>query len=74
MGTLETSSFEWDDDKDKLNRKKHGVPFVLAQYAFADPHRVILEDISHSTEDEKRLLLRGQNWRRYYDGKIYLSR
>ena len=27
--------------------------FSLAQYAFADPHRVIAEDLGHS-EDEKR--------------------
>jgi uncharacterized protein len=26
----------------------------LAQYAFADPKRIILEDISHSSESEKR--------------------
>lgn len=54
MSTQQSSSFEWDDDKDKQNRKKHGVPFVLAQYAFADPHRIILDDVSHSSETEQR--------------------
>ena len=29
------------------------VSFYKAQYAFADPHRIILEDLAHS-EDEKR--------------------
>jgi len=37
-------SFEWDGRKDAENQSKHGVPFVVAQHAFADPHRVIAED------------------------------
>jgi uncharacterized protein len=45
--------FEWDPKKDIENQKKHGVSFQLAQFAFADPHRVIAEDLSHSG-DEKR--------------------
>ena len=60
MRASESSSFEWDDEKDILNRQKHGVPFILAQYAFADPKRVILEDITHSTEDEKRYFCIGK--------------
>jgi hypothetical protein len=35
------------------------VPFVIAQYAFADPYRVILEDITHSTPDETRYFCLG---------------
>jgi hypothetical protein len=45
--------FEWDEDKNYENRKKHSVSFELAQYAFADPKRVIAEDIMHS-RGEKR--------------------
>ncbi len=37
--------FEWDEAKDRENQKKHGVSFELAQYAFADPKRVIAEDL-----------------------------
>ena len=47
------SDFEWDDTKDKLNQNKHGVSFALAQLAFLDHNRVILEDLEHSG-DEKR--------------------
>lgn len=46
-------SFEWDAAKDRLNRAKHGVSFAMAQRAFFDPHRVIAEDLGHSS-DEKR--------------------
>lgn len=45
--------FEWDSEKDAENQTKHGVPFSLAQYAFADPNRVIAEDLVHS-KTEKR--------------------
>ena len=47
------SDFEWDSDKDEVNQEKHGVPFALAQLAFLDYNRVILEDLEHS-DDEKR--------------------
>ena len=40
--------FEWDKNKDKENQTKHGVAFEVAQYAFADPNRIIAEDLSHS--------------------------
>ena len=44
--------FDWDPEKDAENQRKHGVSFGRAQYAFADPKRVIAKDISHSqTED-----------------------
>jgi len=47
------SDFEWDSAKDEMNQKKHVGPFALAQFAFLDHHRVILEDLEHS-DDEKR--------------------
>ena len=45
--------FEWDDDKNKLNEKKHGVSFAQAQYAFLDPNRIIAEDIKHSGKETR---------------------
>lgn len=45
--------FEWDDSKDAHNQKKHGVPFGLAQYAFADKKRVIAEDLAHSGAERR---------------------
>ncbi len=46
-------SFEWDEEKNIENIRKHGIDFRTAQYAFIDSRRVIAEDISHS-EKEKR--------------------
>ncbi len=51
--------FEWDPSKDQENQEKHGVAFAMAQFAFADPRRVIAEDLSHSST-EKRYYCFGQ--------------
>jgi uncharacterized DUF497 family protein len=46
-------SFEWDPEKDLINQAKHGVSFSEAQSAFADPDRVIAEDLSHSRREKR---------------------
>jgi uncharacterized DUF497 family protein len=45
--------FEWDPEKNRENQEKHGIAFSQAQTAFADPKRIVAEDLSHSS-DEKR--------------------
>ena len=45
--------FEWDTKKDQENQDKHGVAFGVAQFAFADPNRVIAEDVSHSSSEKR---------------------
>lgn len=45
--------FEWDDNKDAMNRQKHGVSFYEAQQAFFDPNRIIAEDVEHSHEEKR---------------------
>jgi len=53
------TSFEWDEAKDQANQTKHGLSFSEAQFAFADPNRVIARDLSHS-EKEKRFYCFGR--------------
>ena len=55
---MDKMRFEWDPMKDRENQERHGVPFELAQYAFADPDRIIAEDLAHS-QDEKRFFCFG---------------
>ena len=50
---MKKAKFEWDANKDKQNQEKHGVSFEFAQYAFADPNRVIAEDVSHSRKEKR---------------------
>ncbi len=45
--------FEWDTKKDQENQDKHDVAFGVAQFAFADPKRVIAEDLSHSSNEKR---------------------
>jgi hypothetical protein len=45
--------FVWDDEKNQENQAKHGVSFEFAQYAFADPKRVIAKDTGHSSQEER---------------------
>jgi len=50
---MKRAGFEWDEDKNKQNQDKHGISFELAQYAFADPNRVIAEDLGHSLVEKR---------------------
>ncbi len=48
-----SSDFEWDSAKDQRNQKKHGVSFALAQHAFLDHKRVLLEDLEHGGAEKR---------------------
>jgi len=47
------AKFEWDEKKNKENQQKHDLSFEIAQYAFADPNRIIAEDLSHSDNEQR---------------------
>ncbi|MCS6303296.1 MAG: BrnT family toxin [Nitrospira sp.] len=46
--------FEWDSKKDAENQEKHGISFTKAQFALADPRRIIAEDFSHSSSEKRQ--------------------
>ena len=50
--------FEWDPDKAKENKRKHGVSFAEATAVFRDPRALSAFDQDHS-EDEDRWLTLG---------------
>jgi len=50
--------FEWDQNKDEINQKKHGVTFNEASTVFGDSLALTFHDPEHS-EDEERLLTFG---------------
>jgi uncharacterized DUF497 family protein len=45
--------FEWDEDKNRENIKKHNVSFETAQKAFRDVNRMITKDTKHSKKEER---------------------
>jgi len=50
---MEGVLFDWDEKKDRENQSKHGVSFAGAQRAFLDTHRVIAENVNHSSEEDR---------------------
>jgi uncharacterized DUF497 family protein len=49
--------FEWDDDKAKINLKKHKISFDEAITVFADPFAKIFYDEGHSDEENREILV-----------------
>lgn len=47
------TTFEWDSEKDSINRHKHGISFLFARRAFWDPRRVIARDLTYSHKEER---------------------
>ncbi len=56
---MKKTKFEWDENKNSINKDKHNVSFERAQHAFEDSKRIIAEDLNHST-DEKRYFCFGE--------------
>lgn len=50
---MKSARFDWDDNKNVENQRKHPVAFNLAQQAFLDPKRIILRDAGHSHSEER---------------------
>jgi uncharacterized DUF497 family protein len=50
-------TFEWDEKKNKLNQKLHGIAFEDAKFVFNDPLKVILPDLYHSEKEERWLAI-----------------
>ncbi|MBE8950391.1 MAG: BrnT family toxin [Quinella sp. 3Q1] len=46
-------NFEWDREKAKLNKIKHGVSFKSAAKVFNDPNRLEEFDAFHSWDEER---------------------
>ena len=46
--------FDWDENKNRTNQKKHGISFYDAQEAFFDENRLLALDEKHSTKEEQR--------------------
>ena len=49
--------FEWDETKNRGNRRKHGVSFEEAQTVFLDENAVRFFDPDHSADEDRSLML-----------------
>lgn len=50
-------TFEWDENKNKTNQKKHGVSFEEAKTVFYDNNALLIEDPEHSLDENRFILL-----------------
>ena len=49
--------FEWDDNKNKLNIRKHKISFEEASTVFLDEEALLIEDPDHSEAEDRFLIL-----------------
>jgi hypothetical protein len=49
--------FEWDDQKARLNLKKHGINFEEAKAVFRDPLAYIFDDEWHSSGEKREIII-----------------
>lgn len=49
--------FEWDEEKDLMNRKKHGISFETASYVFQDEYYIEMYDFEHSIEEDRYIAI-----------------
>ena len=59
--------FEFDEEKSRSNKQKHGIDFIRAQALWSDPHVI---EIPARTSDEPRFLVIGRIGRRYWSAII----
>ena len=50
-------TFEWDENKNAINKRKHGVDFFEASSVFYDDNAIMFDDPDHSVEEERFLLI-----------------
>ena len=49
--------FKWDEKKNSLNKKKHGISFEEAQTVFVDDNALLIHDPDHSDEEDRFILV-----------------
>jgi len=58
---METLNFEWDENKNTINKKKHNVSFEEAQTVFYDDNALMIDDPEHSEQEERFIMLGTSN-------------
>lgn len=56
---MESFKFEWDENKNRINLKKHHISFYKAKSVFYDEDAILFDDPDHSTINENRFLIIG---------------
>ena len=54
---MEYIIFEWDENKNEINKRKHKVSFEEAKTVFYDDEALIIPDHKHSEQEERFVIL-----------------
>lgn len=54
---MDIISFEWDEAKNEINKKKHNISFEEAQTVFSDDNALMIDDPDHSEQEDRFILL-----------------
>jgi uncharacterized DUF497 family protein len=49
--------FEWDQRKNAINQRKHGISFEEAKTCFEDEHARVFFDVEHSKKEDRSILI-----------------
>ena len=55
--TIAETIVEWDDNKNQINIRKHGISFETAALVFADEDRIEYYDKLHSQDEDRYVVL-----------------
>lgn len=54
---MDSLRFEWDPEKNEINKRKHQVSFEEAQTVFYDEEAKVIDDPEHSAGEERFIIL-----------------
>ena len=54
---METIQFEWDETKNQINQRKHGISFLEAKTVFYDEEALVIDDPEHSETEDRFIIL-----------------
>lgn len=49
--------FEWDENKNIINKEKHKISFETAAYVFEDPYYIEMFDFEHSVDEDRYIAI-----------------
>ena len=54
---MEAIKFEWDENKNAINKRKHSISFEEAKTVFYDEEALVIDDPDHSGQEERFIIL-----------------
>lgn len=54
---IKSIQFTWDENKNEINKKKHGISFEEATEVFSDGNAILFDDPDHSLEEDRFLII-----------------